>query len=376
MTPLVIACIACALISIYIIYIYRDHCQSTSTPPRLIHWRQATTLATRANQSINDTAKFWHRQSFDSAIEDWTSYEERFRLFFEANDIKDNGKQLAIFLTTCGAATYKLLRSLAAPKKPADVSLTELWKLAAEHYHPQPSLAVQRFRFNSRICQAGESVAAYVAELRQLSEHCDFDDTLEDMLRDRIVCGIQDQRTQRRLLAESKLTLKKAFEIAQAAESADTQVKELQHTRTAEVHAVSPTQFRPFRTPVRTGPSHSVSDNRASTPPHCKPLSAHPPCNRQSFTPSQRTPQRPSPQPRTPCTRCGRMHWASTCKFRQAVCHNCGKRGHIQATCRSPRSTGRHRQQEHKTAPRAQTPSKVHSRSVNDDQVFLCAQVH
>ena len=231
---------------------------------------------------------------FDSAIEDWTSYEERFRLFFKANDIKDDGKQLAIFLTTCGAATYKLLRSLAAPRKPADVSLTDLWKLASEHYHPKPSLAVQRFRFNSRERQAGESVAAYVAELRRLSEHCDFEDTLEDMLRDRIVCGIQDQRTQRRLLAESKLTLKKAFEIAQAAESADTQVKELQHPRTAEVHAVGPTKIGPFRTSERTGPSHSVSfDNRASTPPHRESLFAHPQRTRQSFTPSRRTPQRP-----------------------------------------------------------------------------------
>ena len=87
-----------------------------------------------------------------------------------------------IFLTTCGPATYGLFRSLAATKKPLDVTLRELWELAPAHFHPQPSLAVQIFRFNSRTRQAGESVAAYLAELKKLLEHCDYGDSLNDML--------------------------------------------------------------------------------------------------------------------------------------------------------------------------------------------------
>jgi hypothetical protein len=45
-----------------------------------------------------------------------------------------------------------------------------------------------------------------VAELRKLSEHCNFGTTLNDMLRNRLVCGVGDQRIQRRLLAEPDLT--------------------------------------------------------------------------------------------------------------------------------------------------------------------------
>ena len=82
---------------------------------------------------------------FDSTAEDWSSYEECFWLYFTANDLKDDEKQRAIFLTTCGPATYGLFRSLAALKKPSDVTLKELWELAVAHFHPQPSLAVQRF---------------------------------------------------------------------------------------------------------------------------------------------------------------------------------------------------------------------------------------
>ena len=42
--------------------------------------------------------------------------------------------------------------------------------------------------------------------------HClntTFGDSLEDMIRDRLVCGISEETIQKRLLAESKLTYKK-----------------------------------------------------------------------------------------------------------------------------------------------------------------------
>ena len=54
-------------------------------------------------------------------------------------------------------------------------------------------------------------MAEFIAQLRQLSEHYQFGNTLSDMLRDRIVCGINDQYIQRCLLAESDLTLGKQW---------------------------------------------------------------------------------------------------------------------------------------------------------------------
>ena len=41
------------------------------------------------------------------------------------------------------------------------------------------------------------------------------------MLRDRLVCGVNDERIQRRLLAESQLEFKKTMELATAMETAD-----------------------------------------------------------------------------------------------------------------------------------------------------------
>ena len=62
-------------------------------------------------------------------------------------------------------------------------------------YHDlKPSAIVQRFCFNSRNRHTGESIAAYVAQLCQLAEHCEYSTTLNDMLCDRLVCGIEDFR--------------------------------------------------------------------------------------------------------------------------------------------------------------------------------------
>ena len=87
---------------------------------------------------------------------------------------------------------------------------------------------MQRFKFNSRVRGEGESIADFVAALRQLSEHCAFGETLQDVLRDRLVCGVKDERIQRRLLGEVELTFARAFQIALAVESANKHAIELQ----------------------------------------------------------------------------------------------------------------------------------------------------
>jgi hypothetical protein len=114
------------------------------------------------------------------------------------------------------------------PGKPTAKSFEELVKLVKEHRDPPPSTMVRCFKFNSQNQKEGETVAEFVAELRRLSEHCKFNDTLDNMLKDRLVCGIHDGHIQRRLLAEPDLTLKRTFKLSQAAETADRNAKDLQ----------------------------------------------------------------------------------------------------------------------------------------------------
>ena len=111
---------------------------------------------------------------FERDTDDWTAYCERLQQFFVANEIKEDGKKRAVLLSVCGTASYQLIRSLVAPSKPTDKSVDEIMKLVKDHLTLQPSSIVQRFKFNSRSQQDTEIVSQFVAELKKLSEYCEF----------------------------------------------------------------------------------------------------------------------------------------------------------------------------------------------------------
>ena len=85
--------------------------------------------------------------------------------------------------------------------------------MVKDYLEPVPSPIVQRFKFNTRSRAPGESIAAYITALRQVAEHCQYGDNLKEMLRDRLVCGVAHEATQKRLLAEKDLTFDKVWHL-------------------------------------------------------------------------------------------------------------------------------------------------------------------
>ena len=106
------------------------------------------------------------------------------------------------------------MRSLTSPALPNEKSFDELATTLQSHFQPKPLLIVERFHFHRRDQAADKSIAEYVAELRRLSTNCEFGDTLNDALRDRLVCGMRNTSAQKRLLAESDLTFIRVLELA------------------------------------------------------------------------------------------------------------------------------------------------------------------
>ena len=155
------------------------------------------------------------------------TYVERMEEMFKANDLTGDDKKdkrRSIFLSVVGKRTYNILRSLLAPIKLSDKTFEQLTETLTKHFSPPPS---ECFRFHSKTCREGESVSAFVAELRKLSEHCNFGDELQKALRDRIIAGNNDEAIQRKLLSEAELTYEKAVEIAHGVETAGAHMREL-----------------------------------------------------------------------------------------------------------------------------------------------------
>ena len=221
-------------------------------------------------------------QEFNPANETVTAYLERFQLFASANAIEDD-KMVPTLLTVVGSTHYSLLRGLVSPDLPKDKSFDGLVALLKKHYDPEPIIIAERFHFYRRSQNAGESIAEYLATLRRLASRCKFGGFLGEALRDRLVCGMQSESTQKVLLTKADLTLEKALEISQGMEAAAAKSKELKGSHRSTTNPVLSVDA-----PART------------------------------------------------CTRCGRgNHEKSACKFRNATCHHCGKVGHIAPACRS-----------------------------------------
>ena len=120
-------------------------------------------------------ATFGKLKEFDTATgEDWVQYIERMQYYFQANKIMEDNTKWAILISAIGGKAYKLMRNLISPAKSSDKSFEELVEVMKKHFCPPPSEIVQRYKFNSRSQQDGESVAVNVSEIRAIAQYCNF----------------------------------------------------------------------------------------------------------------------------------------------------------------------------------------------------------
>ena len=246
---------------------------------------------------------FGSMSEFDKSKETWKSYIERLEFFFEANDVTENTRKRAVLLTICGPEMYKLITNLLMPSTPKETSYENIVKAVEKHLQPTVSVALQRYKFNQTVRRPNESISAYINYLRQLAKDCNFGNSLEDMLRDRLVCGVNNEHIQKRLFAQPDLTFRKATDIALAEEAAEKQASDVRGSQTGTVNAVG---------------------------------------------------RKPDGRESLQCYRClGISHTPSKCKFKDAICHYCGVKGHVQKACRN------------RNRDVSQKPSHFHPKSQN-----------
>ena len=108
-----------------------------------------------------------------------------------------------------------------APESPARKTVKMLSETLIDHLKLQPIIIAEGYKFYCRDQSENETITEYLAELRKLTLKCGIKNFLDQALRDRFVCGLQNNSIRRRLLAERKLTLKLAIELAKTIKNAD-----------------------------------------------------------------------------------------------------------------------------------------------------------
>ncbi len=93
--------------------------------------------------------------------------------------------------------------------------------------NPETNVTMERHSFNTRNQKPGETIEAYVSTLRNKAKTCNFGALTDELIRDRLVCGIDNDSVRRGLLRESDLTLAKAIKICQISELTEQHTKVL-----------------------------------------------------------------------------------------------------------------------------------------------------
>lgn len=142
-------------------------------------------------------------ENFDPE-DDFELYYERFENLLELNNITDVGNKNSLLIQVIGPETYKILRNLAAPQKVKEVNYDENIKLLKNFFNPGLNIISERYKFNMKSQETGESISDFILELKLKSQTCDYREFLSEALRDRFVAGISSDKIKGKLLTEKK----------------------------------------------------------------------------------------------------------------------------------------------------------------------------
>lgn len=176
---------------------------------------------------------------------------------------------------------------MCCPALPSAKTYDELCKCLDEYYTPPSTVYKERKAFYGASRESGETAMEWLAKIKSLALNCEFGTSIESILLDKFITGLEGKSFNRVCEEDSKtLTLTKAASIA---------------TKYDDVSKIAHVDF------IKNKSKKNVP-NRF---------------------------EKSSTQSRGKCAHCGyRNHSSEACKYRKSVCHKCDKPGHIASVCK------------------------------------------
>ena len=150
----------------------------------------------------------------------WSAYELVTRLNEQTDEYR-----VAAFITCIGPKALAIHNGLPFQSEDEKKNLAKILELWETYCLGKTNIIYERYRFNNRNQDAGESIDTYASNLRSLSDTCNFGALKDEMIRDRIVCRVRDSSLRKKLLQVPELTLQKCIDICRSAEATSTQLE-------------------------------------------------------------------------------------------------------------------------------------------------------
>ena len=239
-----------------------------------------------------------------NVCENWRRWIQRWRLYIVASgaDKKPEATQCAIFLHTIGQDAIDVYNTFTFTEAETD-KIDPLIQKFEQHCAWKKNLTFERYKFNTCI-QDGRPFDAFLVDLVNKSKTCEFGELKNSLIKDRIVCGIDNSELRERLLRDTKLTMEKAIEFMRAAETSKTHAKSLNESQ-LEASVIN------------------KSHNSVKKPNQTNTTS----------TTKQKNGRSDQKHPSKPCKRCGTKHEINKCPAYGKTCHKCNGKNHFANVC-------------------------------------------
>lgn len=241
-------------------------------------------------------------QCFNKEKQTWESYLQQLQQHFAAYSVSTPERQKSFFLSWCGAEIFELLKNLFGVSTLESQTFIELTEKLTNHFALSQHIIAARYEFHKRNMKSGQTYKEWIADLRGLSRQCKFICTsntcsssyVDEMIRDHIIVYTPHDAVRAAALQKQNATLADVVMIAETFEATRKTVealKENSNEKTIEVNWVNKKK--------------SYNKNIDKQPKFKS------------------------------CSGCYSTHKREECRFKNAFCNKCGKKGHISHVCMS-----------------------------------------
>ena len=165
-------------------------------------------------------------EPFNSSKDDWNAWSRRFEQWLTLSSYSTGddaaAKKREAFCKYIDSATFKLLCSLCAPRKPEEINFEELKAKLDSQYGTKKLVLAERYRFYNYRQLDGQLLRDYIIKLRRLAATCEWSaEQLKNNLHDKFVMGLRNERLLQQLLTQDhRKPLTEQVELAHTLEAA------------------------------------------------------------------------------------------------------------------------------------------------------------
>ena len=238
-----------------------------------------------------------------NTAQNWQDFEDQLQIFLDGSESSEKaGKvKVPILLSHAGPEAQKIYKTFKWEKDEDKKDFDKVVKQFKDYCEGRKNVIFERFIFWTTNQEEGEPIDHFLTRLKTRIASCEYTKGEEDdgslateMVRDKLIIGLNDDKLRERLLRSDKLTLEKAVEICRATEISRIQAQAMGGSSTT-VHVVKRKAEKKTEAPIQER------------------------------------------KERKPCGFCGTYHRPRNCPAWGKTCPACGRNNHFASVCRNKR---------------------------------------